>query len=90
MKKRGSMVVLVVVFLLSASSVSFATTKMAKEYKNVFGLDKAPKCVVCHVHEKPKKDDNNTELNEYGKKLKAVKEEVDEESFKTVGPAPEA
>ena len=88
--KRGVMVGLVAVFLLASGGVSFATTKMAKEYKNVFGLDKAPKCVVCHVNEKPKKDDNNTELNEYGKKLKAVKEEVDEESLKSVGQAPEA
>ncbi len=90
MKIRWMVWLLFVVFLVSLSGLSHANTKEIKIYKKTFEVDKAPKCISCHVNEKPKKDDNNTELNEYGKKVQAVKEEIDEESFKAVGKIPEA
>ena len=90
MKNRLIIWVLFAVFLLTLTGLSHANTKEIKVYKKAFEVDKAPKCIACHVAEKPKKDDGNTELNEYGKKVQAVKEEIDEESFKAVGPIPQA
>lgn len=69
-------------------STAFATIAQVKIYKQVFGLDKAPKCNTCHVSEKPKKDEG-AELNEYGKKLKSLKETPDEGTYKEAGQAPE-
>jgi hypothetical protein len=61
----------------------------AKTYKKAFGLDKAPKCVGCHVSEKPKKDEDHA-LNEYGLKVKALAATPDEEAYQKAGQIPEA
>ncbi len=86
MKVRQAVIWALTVFALSAAAgTAGATVEMVKVYKKAFPGEKAPKCVVCHVNEKPKKDVGNTELNEYGKKVVAVKETVDEASFQAVG-----
>lgn len=86
--KKAILSLLSFVLVLWTSS-AWATIDQAKVYKKAYGLDKSPKCVGCHVSEKPKKDENN-ELNEYGLKVKALMAEPDEEAYKTAGPIPEA
>lgn len=70
------------VFVLSGRA--WATMDQAKLYKEAFGVEK-PKCAGCHVDKLPKKDDGKHALNEYGKKLTAVKEVPDLETYKQVG-----
>ena len=66
---------------------SQATLEQAKLYQKVFGGDK-PKCIQCHAVKLPKKEDGKHDPNDYGKKLLAVQEKPDEETYKKVGPAP--
>ncbi len=73
-------------FLISffAAESAFATLEQAKTYQKVFGGDK-PKCLACHMDKLPKKEEGRHEWNDYGKKLRAVKEIPDEEVYKQVG-----
>ena len=71
--------------LFTASS--WANVEQIKIYKKAYSEEK-PKCVHCHVAEKPKKDGDH-ELNEYGKKVKAVKETIDVDSYLAAGKGPE-
>lgn len=67
---------------------SEASVKTLKVYKKAFP-EMAPKCVYCHVDEKPKKDEGKHELNAYGlmlkKELGEVEEKATEETFKEIG-----
>ncbi|OIO36766.1 MAG: hypothetical protein AUJ72_05720 [Candidatus Omnitrophica bacterium CG1_02_46_14] len=75
--------VFVVVFLFS-SGLALANLEQIKLYKEAFPGEK-PKCTTCHVDKMPKKDDGKHEWNEYGLKVKKVKEKPDVETYKTVG-----
>ncbi len=79
--------VLTVLFTLIVSQV-WADVEQLKVYKQAFP-DSKPKCVSCHLDEKPKKDKGKHELNEYGKKvmaeLKTEKGKPKAENYKTVG-----
>ena len=75
--------------LLFSAALAFANLETVKIYKAVFEGEK-PKCTYCHVDKTPKKEEGKHELNDYGKKVLAAKnelkkEKVDEEVLKKVG-----
>jgi|GEM_PF-991971 len=53
------------------STAAQANLNMIKAYKEAFP-DAHPKCINCHVDEKPKKEDGQHDNNEYGKAAKAA------------------
>ena len=53
------------------SNAAQANLNMIKAYKEAFP-DAHPKCINCHVDEKPKKEDGQHENNDYGKAAKAA------------------
>ena len=63
---------------------AWANVKQIKAYKEAFPEEK-PKCIHCHVSEKPKKEAGEHELNDYGKKVKQLREEPDTETYKAAG-----
>ena len=71
------------VFLVSQS---LANVDQLKTYRKVY-KDYKPKCTYCHMDEKPKKDENEHELNTYGLKLQELMagEALTEEMIKIVG-----
>jgi hypothetical protein len=80
--------------LLFVLTPAYANPKVIKAYKEAFEGEK-PKCLACHVDEKPKKEGPH-DLNEYGKKVqeaakKATPAEAvyDASVFKALGKAPE-
>lgn len=77
-------------FFLSASisCPAYANVKQAKAYKGAYP-DTKPKCIHCHTIEKPKKEDGKHDLNEYGKKVKTIKEVPDAAAYKEAGPGGE-
>ena len=61
-----------------------ANLKEIKKYKEAYP-DAKPKCVNCHAVEKPKKEDGQHDMNDYGKAvLKAVAEPT-VETYQKVG-----
>lgn len=56
-----------------------------KAYKEAYP-DAKPKCIDCHVSDKPKKDDGAHDLNEYGKKVVAIEAEPTAETYTKAGP----
>lgn len=72
-------------FTLSSNETQ-ANIKQAKIYKEAFDGSK-PKCIDCHVSDKPKKDDGQHDLNEYGKALMevAADEEITADTYKKLG-----
>ncbi len=91
MKSKKLISAALLTFLVSLLSAdrAFATLDQAKLYQSALGKDK-PKCQGCHVDKIPKKDDGKHEMNDYGKKLIAVKAQPDEATYKQVGPNPDA
>ena len=95
MKKifSNSLIGLLVFGLLGAwITKAEANPEHLKMYKSVYP-DEKPKCSLCHASEKPKKDEGLHELNDYGKKIKALKEAPDnkmsdEDIYKTIGKKP--
>lgn len=75
-------------FSIFFSGHAFANPDQAKLYKKVFGGDK-PKCIACHVDKLPKKADGKHDVNDYGKKLIAMKAAPDEAAYRAAGPVPE-
>ena len=67
------------------AGVAFANLEQVKLYKAAFPDEEKPKCTTCHVDKIPKKDDGKHEWNEYGQKVRKVKEKPDVETYKTVG-----
>ena len=84
MRAIGTKVLVFSSVLLFASGVAFANLQQVKIYKEAFPDDK-PKCTSCHVDKTPKKDDGKYEWNEYGLKVKKIKEHPDVDTYKTVG-----
>lgn len=84
--KRLYRMMLIAVCMAGLSAPAFATIEQGKAYKAVFG--EKPKCVHCHVAEKPKKEGDH-DLNAYGLKVKAAAGETEptEEHYKAVGPS---
>ncbi|MCG3176666.1 MAG: hypothetical protein MOGMAGMI_01624 [Candidatus Omnitrophica bacterium] len=84
--RRSWIVWVLMVWVLSTAGTAQATIEQGKVYKAAFG-DK-PKCVHCHVDEKPKKEGDH-ELNAYGLKVKTAAGEAEptEEHYKAVGPS---
>ena len=80
-------IALILLFSSLAAGESYATIEQTKVYQKVFGGDK-PKCIQCHAAKLPKKEDGKHDPNDYGKKLLAVQEKPDENTYKKVGPAP--
>ncbi|MBI2094726.1 MAG: hypothetical protein HYT89_00980 [Candidatus Omnitrophica bacterium] len=74
------------VFSFTGSPAAWANVKQVKIYKEAFP-DEKPKCAHCHADEKPKKEDGQHELNEYGKKVLQAKtgETPDAEAYRKVG-----
>ncbi len=66
---------------------AFANPKQVKFYLEAFPGAEKPKCIACHSVEKPKKDANH-DLNEYGKKVKALAETPAAEEYKKAGEIP--
>ena len=79
---------LVISFAFVSASPAWADIKQTKIYKEAFP-DEKPKCACCHVDKKPSKEDGKHELNEYGKKVKALASEPVAETYKAAGKAPE-
>ena len=69
---------------LFVSGLASANLEQAKIYKEAFP-DEKPKCTNCHVSKMPKKEDGKHDWNEYGQKVRKVKEKPDVETYKTVG-----
>jgi hypothetical protein len=72
--------------IILSSYQAKADLAQIKIYKEAFS-DSKPKCIECHVSEKPKKEDGAHELNEYGKAVKEVtgEEEIDAENYTKIG-----
>jgi len=69
--------------LLCWAAPARADLKEIKKYKEAFP-DAKPKCINCHVDEKPKKDDGQHDPNDYGKAvLKAAQDAKAEEGKPT-------
>ena len=75
---------LIVMFLFSSGSAS-ANLEQVKIYKAAFPEEEKPKCGCCHVDKIPKKEEGKHDWNEYGQKVRKVKEKPDVETYKTVG-----
>ncbi len=73
-----------VIGIFSTNTV-FANLEQVKIYKNAFPDEEKPKCIACHVDKMPKKDDGKHDWNEYGLKVRKIKEKPDEETYKAVG-----
>ena len=84
---RSILFTLVVLFSAGIASANLGQVKI---YKSAFPDAEKPKCTTCHVDKMPKKDDGMHEWNDYGKKVRAVKETPDEDTYKSVGPNTEA
>jgi hypothetical protein len=73
-------------FTLSSDQAQ-ANIKQSKMYKEAFDGSK-PKCIDCHVSDKPKKEDGQHELNDYGLAVKAAaaaEAEITADTYKQVG-----
>ena len=75
---------------LFLSGVAFANLEQVKLYKEAFPDEEKPKCMNCHVDKIPKKEDGKHDWNEYGQKVRKVKEKPDVETYKTAGKNPAA
>ena len=77
------------VFLVIAGTFStglaFANLEQVKLYKAAFPDEEKPKCTTCHVDKIPKKEEGKHNWNEYGLKVRKVKEKPDVDTYKTVG-----
>ena len=87
-KRTGRTAALALFCVIAVLPPAQADTKQIKAYKESFP-DEKPKCIHCHLDEKPKKEGPH-ELNEYGKKAKtladeAKKEAPDADSYKQAG-----
>ena len=69
---------------LFVSGLALANLEQVKIYKEAFPGEK-PKCTNCHISKMPKKEDGKHDWNEYGQKVRKVKEKPDVETYKTVG-----
>jgi len=70
-------------FVLSFCGLGQANIAMLKAYKEAYP-DSKPKCINCHVSEKPKKDEDH-ELNGYAKKVKALADKPTAADYKKAG-----
>lgn len=83
--KKFQMVILVMgVFIWVSTIPAQASLKQIKLYKEAFP-DAKPKCIECHVDEKPKKDDGQHEANDYGKAIMSTDKEPTADTYKKVG-----
>ena len=71
-------------FSILMASAAMANLEVVKAYKATFEGEK-PKCSTCHVDKVPKKEDGKHEWNDYGKKVKAIKEKPDEATYQAAG-----
>ena len=76
---------LVLASSIFAAGVAFANLDQIKAYKAAFPDEEKPKCTTCHVDKIPKKEEGKHNWNEYGLKVRKVKEKADVETYKTVG-----
>ena len=83
-KSVVSFVIVVAAACFLPLAPAWANVKESKAYKGAFPGEK-PKCLCCHTSEKPKKEDGQHDLNDYGKKVIAIKAEPDAETFKQAG-----
>lgn len=74
----------IIFFGLIFQTFVWANVKQIKLYKEAFP-DEKPKCSHCHVSDKPKKEDGEHELNDYGKKAAGIKAEPDADTYKAAG-----
>lgn len=70
------------VFLIVSNA--HADLKQIKFYKEAFPQAK-PKCIECHVQEKPKKDDGMHDPNDYTKAVLEKSKEPTAKTYKEVG-----
>ena len=89
MKTRHFFISLTAAAFLSAllSSSAWANVKQTKAYKEVY-TDAKPKCGHCHAVAKPKKEEGEHDLNDYGKKVQAIKAEPDADTYRQAGAGP--
>ncbi len=71
-------------FFLAGIVPAQADIKEIKKYKEAFPESK-PKCVECHLQEKPKKDDGQHEMNDYGKAVLEKAKETTADTYKELG-----
>ncbi len=69
--------------MVGFASVSCADIAQIKAYKEAYP-DSKPKCIDCHAAALPKKDGDH-ELNDYGKKVKALADKPTAENYKKAG-----
>ncbi len=86
---QGKFIVGVIVglgLMFVGTSLAHASLKEMKLYKEAFP-DSKPKCVNCHIDEKPKKDDGQHEANDYGKAVMkaAGSEPATADTYKAIG-----
>ena len=80
---RNQMFVFMAIFLVWGLPAQ-ANIKEVKAYKEAFEGSK-PKCINCHISEKPKKDEGLHDWNDYGKAAKALNEKPTSVDFKKLG-----
>lgn len=84
--QRSTVLMLVAagMFILAGAIPAQADIKEIKKYKEAFPESK-PKCIECHATEKPKKDDGQHEVNDYGKAVIEKSKETTADTYKEVG-----
>ncbi len=84
MKKNTLLaLILIAFFVVGFAGVSGADIAQIKVYKEAYP-DSKPKCIDCHAAALPKKDADH-ELNDYGKKVKALADKPTAEDYKKAG-----
>ena len=85
--RSGRPVILSIIsgFVFFIAAPVWANVKEIKLYKEAFPDAEKPKCIGCHMIEKPKKEGDH-ELNEYGKKIQTATADPTVEAVKKVGP----
>lgn len=82
-KITGSLFLIILIFLVSGLPVE-ADVKQFKAYKEAFP-DSKPKCIMCHVKEKPTKDEGKHDLNTYGLKAQEMSPPPTAETYRALG-----
>jgi hypothetical protein len=82
-KFTGCLFLNILIFLVSIPPAG-ADVRQFKVYKEAFPSSK-PKCITCHVKEKPTKDEGKHDLNAYGAKAKEMSPPPTAETYRALG-----
>lgn len=84
LSKKACPASLILCALFIFAGTANANLTQIKAYKEAYP-DEKPKCAVCHVSDKPKKEDGQHDMNDYGKKVIALNAAPDASTYKAAG-----